>query len=69
MTDILKGVPPWFLILCTIGFFSLISFTLLRLNSTLGRFQQLFDKVFEKYDDHEGRLSRLEGAHQVNHKV
>jgi len=68
MPEILKGVPSWFLMLCSMGFFSLLSFVLLKLNTTLGRFEELFDKVFEKHDDHESRLSRLEGKCESNHK-
>ena len=69
MPDLLKEIPPWFLIICTAGFFSLISFTMLRLNGTLSRFQVLFDKIFEKHEEHESRISKLEGAHAVNHGV
>lgn len=68
MTDLLKGVPSWFLVLCSMGFFSLLSFVLLKLNNTLIRFEELFDKVFEKHDDHESRISRLEGKCETNHK-
>lgn len=72
MTEMLKEVPSWFLIVCITLLVSLLSIVVTvsfnRLTRTLDRFEGLFDKVFEKYEEHESRLSKLEGAHAVNHK-
>lgn len=70
MTDILKIVPNWFLICMVVVlgamFIRAMNHSFGKLEKTLDRFESLFDKVFEKHEDHESRLSRLEGEHARN---
>lgn len=71
MIDFLKSVPTWFLILCVSVLCSfslwLVSRSIGKLDQTIDRFQELIDRLFNKYDDHENRLSRLEGKCEANH--
>ncbi len=68
MVELLKGTPVWFLTGGALIALWLLSRSIGKLDKTIDRFQDLFDKVFEKHEDHEKRLSRLEGAHASNHK-
>jgi hypothetical protein len=69
----LQAVPNWFLIfaLVLIGslFIRAMNHSFTKLEKTLDRFEELLDKVFEKHEDHESRLSKLEGAHESNHRT
>ena len=61
MPDFLKNLPPWFLVLCALAGFFMFMRSLNKLDGTLNRFEELFDKNFEKHEDHESRISKLEG--------
>jgi len=67
MVEILNKIPNWFLValvavllfLCATG----LNHTLIKLNQSLDDFKRLIEKLFEKHENHESRLSRLEGEH------
>lgn len=68
MAEFLKTVPPWFLVLCALALGIILNRSINRLDATMDRFQELFDKVFQKHDEHEKRISYLEGKCETNHK-
>ena len=72
MPDTLKDAPVWFLIMAVIltggGFLYLVNRSFGRFDTTLLRFETLFDKIFEKHEKFDSRLSRLEGAHEARRK-
>lgn len=61
MPEFLKTIDSWFLVLCALGFLYLVSRSFGKFDKTLDRFEQLFDKVFKRHEEFEGRLSKLEG--------
>lgn len=61
MPELFKGVDQWFLILCGLGFLFLANRSFSKFDETQKRFQELFDKVFERHDNFESRLSKIEG--------
>lgn len=72
MIEALKGVDAWFMVF-VIACLSplalwLLSRSINKLDQTIDRFQELIDRLFTKYDDHESRLSKLEGKCETNHK-
>ena len=61
MPEFLKGVDTWFLVLAAVGFLFMVNRSFGKFDKTLERFDELFDKVFEKHEKFDTRLSRLEG--------
>lgn len=61
MPELLKGVDSWFLILTALAFLYMVNRSFGKFDETLKRFETLFDKVFEKHETLDARLSRLEG--------
>jgi len=72
MIELLKNIPNSFLVLIIVVLAYVCTLMLKRsfsqLTVSLNDFKRLIEKLFEKHEDHESRLSRLEGEHFRNHK-
>lgn len=73
MPQLLSTIPTWFLILAVVLLGSLfiraMNHSFGKLEKTIDRFEMLIDKIFDKHEMLENRVSKLEGEHSVNHKI
>lgn len=71
MSDLLKSVDSWFLVLVVIALGGWFVWSVKNIfdgfTRTVGDLQKLIDKLFDKHDDHESRLSELEGHCKAMH--
>lgn len=71
MIEFLRNVDSWFLILCVVciggALLYMVKRSLAHFDNTIDKFDRLFEKVFEKHESFERRLSRLEGEHKARH--
>jgi len=82
MAEFLKTVDTWFLILAVVilagalmlsakvmfnAFMKHLENSFEVLNNTMKAFEETIKRLFDKHENHERRISQLEGAHAVNH--
>lgn len=76
MTDFLKAVPPWFLVMVVVMAIAIVGWlfnrNIAKLDDTLNRFQKLIDSLFQKHEQTiretarlDSRLATLEGSHDA----
>lgn len=69
--EILKGVPNWFLFIVIFilfsGFSTLFVYFLWSMKGILSRIESNTKTLFQRYDNHESRISKLEGKCETNH--
>lgn len=68
MPELLSGVPMWFLIICAMAFFYMLGRSLKKFDGTIDKFEKEFIKLFDDHKNHDGRIAKLEGRCEANHK-